>query len=331
MYMHKRGFLLIVTLLLTATAAPAALEDTQAFNEVYFIICGDAECTDIRTIYEIDDSPVYIRAFKTEGLSLQGQILLPDSTIKELDFKNQFTTIRLSQTGQYFGSLTATKQGIPHSFQQNFEFTVVDKLPEIIDLSTPSTCSEVEPIIVEYEQLEILTGSLPGNERTSLRLILTAQDRAQTHNFLEGTITNDWECPNPGDLPGISCKTERFLKRLHSYTPQEISITCGSSTEGEISLRGERFILGSKKGTMQDALQEATLELELRSQKVQCPAGCTKEIKFGIIRAKDTLLNLLGASYTFGYQIDCLEERAINNEDWNFGVFIDGEQHCVQT
>jgi hypothetical protein len=323
-YFFSLGFFLIS---LIGVASAGGLDDT------YFMICEDSGCENPLALFEKQESPIYIQAFNyPEGTEFSGVLTTPDGEEKELDFSHLFFSddyvkIGFSGLGLYTGRVSAETED--DYFEADFSFKVVEKRAEIVEFGYKGECEEVNPIIVSQEKREQIKRDLEFEEQKKLAFetISVAREESGFDNFSSGEYDKDWNCPD--EAGGFECKVEKEIMRLHSLTPAGAKQECGESVKGKIELRGERWFVGSRQGTMQDALEEAKDELKTRFEDVQCTGGCEKEMSFGVVKAKDTLFNLLGASYEFGYEIKCVRKIGVL-EDWEFEVSVLGEQRCVK-
>ena len=63
-----------------------------------------------------------------------GKLNLPDGSSRDLEFKDNIAKIKLKKLGKYSAEITAKKQGY-QDYTFYVEFDVVEKLPQIVDLS----------------------------------------------------------------------------------------------------------------------------------------------------------------------------------------------------
>lgn len=106
----------------------------KRFKNIYYKTCLDPNCTKPKITFELSNSPIYLKVFETEGAILTGALTLPDSSTSSLKFSDGLAKIKLKQTGKYSAEITAKKQGY-QDYTFYVEFDVVEKLPQIVDLS----------------------------------------------------------------------------------------------------------------------------------------------------------------------------------------------------
>src|SRR3989344_800223 len=333
-------FVCILTLSVIVSGATFYADPLYDMENIYFKICADTQCQDTRVLFGLADSPVYIQAYDYGGAIFSGKITYPDGSVSDLDFNHLFTNddytkISLSQTGKYIGEVLAEKEGfIP--FYSKFEIIVVNKMPERKDFpgeteTTEEICESVTPLRIDYFKSKIISDSLNDSEKKDavFSTVKEAIENSGFNDFVEGkySASSEWQCP-PLDVPeGVECGVVKNVRKLHSYVHSGEKVECSESEKGDFTLRGERILLGNRKDTMRDALSEAMDELKIRYENYQCPTGCTKTMDLGILDAQDTLFNLLGAKYTFGYELGC--EQVENTDSFEFEVKIEGEQRCA--
>ena len=101
----------------------------QEFEGIYFITTASASGTEGSILFSDEQSPVYIRAFDTEGAILTGTISRNGGSETALTFSGNTTTVPV-QAGSYYAVVTASKEGyIPRDF--DIEFKVVDEIAPI--------------------------------------------------------------------------------------------------------------------------------------------------------------------------------------------------------
>jgi len=96
--------------------------------------CKDEICSKISRVFELLDSRIYLKSFKTEGVDLIGTLTLPDTSTQTLTFTNNIAEIPITQTGTYSAEITASKEGY-QDYTSYIEFKVVDEISEVIDLT----------------------------------------------------------------------------------------------------------------------------------------------------------------------------------------------------
>lgn len=101
-------------------------------------------------------------------------------------------------------------------------------------------------------------------------------------------------------------------------------------TKGSFDVYANRFLIGSRQSSMSDALDGAVDELKSLESGVNCPIGCVKDRKFGLVKAKEIFFGLFGTTYTFGYEINCINtDNSLPNILDGFKTIIEAEQKCV--
>lgn len=117
----------------------------KTFNNLYFTFCLNRECSGPLSTYSdtfvLGNSPIYIKAFESEDASLSGELILPDSSISPLVFRDKVTDVRFSVTGAYKAIITASKNGY-QDYIKEMEFNVIENdavaenlFPQSSDLS----------------------------------------------------------------------------------------------------------------------------------------------------------------------------------------------------
>ena len=318
----KKGVFIAVFLLL------AGVVSAGSFDNLYYKICADSSCRDSRVLFEIGERTAYIRAFEYGGIISSGELLRPGETnTEELDFSHFFgpddyVRIRLDRTGIYRGVVRAEADG-EYIFEKDFEFNVVNRINDILDLSQSEECSDVQPLRVNHavsglvsEQDEL------ARVREYLLIAGNARSEARFDEFISGVYNPRWECPS-----AEGCGVEREIARLHTYFPNNGDIPCGGFVNGQFEINGEGFFFGSKEEIMQNVLSRTNNELLGISEGVVCSEGCTKKIDLGVVSARESVGGLFGTDFKFGYEISCV--RVMNPEEWKFETQIKGRQECI--
>lgn len=298
-----------------------SLSNAYTADGVYYKICKNANCENYRAVFEVSESPIYLRAYNYNSSELSGSIRNPSGETRDLSFNNGIARISFSSSGTYY--LDLQNDGNYKSAQ----FLVVDKLPSYTDLGNSAICNGVSPLVLDYSKNQIISRTLDSTTKQSKfeSLVRESNFNSNLSKFNAGTYNSSWQCPPTNS--GVSCSTTKNLKKLNSYYSNSILSECNPGIEGKLDIYAGKFIFGSKNQILKNALEDAKDELISINNRFVCDPGCGKKMEFGLIDSKAVLGGTLGNSFTFTYRINCVLTG--NNSDLAFYTNIEGEQRCM--
>lgn len=298
-----------------------SLSSAYTAEGVYYKLCKDANCENYRAVFEVSESPIYLRAYNYNSTELSGSVRNPSGETKDLSFNNGIARISFSSRGTYY--LDLQNDGNYKSAQ----FLVVDKLPSYTDLGNSAICNGVSPLVLDYSKNQIISRSLDSISKQDrfVNLVKDTNLNSNLSKFNDGTYNSSWRCPPTNT--GVSCSVSKDMKKLNSYYSNTVLSECNPSVEGKFNIYAGKFIFGSKDQVLKNALEDARDELSSVNNKIVCTPGCGKKVSFGLLDSKPVAGGVLGNSFIFSYKIDCVLTG--NNSDLAFYTSVKGEQRCT--
>jgi|GEM_PF-7086007 len=95
------------------------------------VVACTPPCDTYTSAFLLSESPITIEVLNSEGSMLEGRVTTPSGTSEDLSFFQDAAILTLSEAGDYFVEVTASKDGYKED-TQTLEIAVLEKLPEVI-------------------------------------------------------------------------------------------------------------------------------------------------------------------------------------------------------